>query len=64
MAESLLKWKMRKTGEEPLDDDALKDRSKRVAEQARQTLSKRGLNIWNELKVAYSKGHKREKKGD
>lgn len=64
VAESLLKWKIKKTGEEPLDDDALKDRSKRVAEQARQTLAKRGMNIWKEFKGAYSKSQKKEKKDE
>ena len=64
VAESLLKWKIKKTGKGPLDENALKDRSKRVAERTHQTLAKRGMNIWKEFKVAYSKSREKEKKVD
>ena len=60
LTESLLRWKYRKEGKEIPADQNLGDQSRLIMEQAHKTLSKRGKNIWNELKKAYRKREAKE----
>jgi len=64
LTESLLKWKYKKEGKEIPEDQNLKDQSRLIMEQAHKTISKRGKNIWNELKKAYGKKETKEEPGD
>lgn len=61
LTESILRWKYKKEGKEiPVDQD-LEGQSRLILDQAHKTISKRGKNIWNELKKAYQKkGAKKE----
>jgi hypothetical protein len=55
LTESILRWKYKKEGKEiPVDQD-LEGQSRLILDQAHKTISKRGKNIWNELKKAYQK---------
>jgi hypothetical protein len=53
LAESLLKWKHRKEGKEPPEEERVRRDSERVAERANRVLSERGKRVWEELKKAY-----------
>jgi len=64
VTESILRWKYRKEGKEIPDDQNLEQQSRLIADQTHQTLSRRGKNIWNELKNAYRKGQSKEDERD
>lgn len=64
LAESLLRWKYKKEGKEIPEDQNLEDQSRLIMEQAHKTISKRGKNIWNELKKAYGKKESKEEQDD
>ena len=55
LAETILRWKYKKEGKKIPADQDLEGRSRLILEQAHKTISKRGKNIWNELKKAYQK---------
>lgn len=60
VAESLLRWKYKKEkGKIPHDEDIVQ-KSKVIADQAHEIITKRGKNIWKEFKKAYHKGQKKE----
>jgi hypothetical protein len=58
LTESLLRWKYKKEGKEIPADQNIESQSRQIMNEAHKTLSKRGKNIWNELRKAY------QKKGD
>ena len=64
LAESLLRWKYKKEGKEIPADQNLEDQSRLIMEEAHKTISKRGKNIWNELKKVYRKRETEEEQGD
>ena len=64
VAGSILRWRYKKEGKKIPDDKKMEQKSKEVAEQAHQIISRRGKNIWTELKNAYHKGRNREGQGD
>jgi hypothetical protein len=59
LTESILRWRYKKEGKQIPADQDLEGRSRLILDQAHKTISKRGKNIWNELKKAYQ--NKREK---
>ena len=64
VTESILRWRYKKEGKKIPEDQNIESQSRVIAEQAHQILSKRGKNIWNELKSVYRKGQKREDSKD
>ena len=60
LTESFLRWKYKKEGKEIPAEQDLEDRSRLIIEQAHKTISKRGKNIWNELKKAYQNTRAKE----
>lgn len=61
LTESILRWKYKKEGKDIPPDQNLEGQSRMILEQAHKTISKRGKNIWNELKRVYrKKGTKEE----
>lgn len=61
---SILRWKYRKEGKEMPNNQDLDKKSQKITDQAHQIISRRGKNVWNELKKAYSEMHKKEGDGD
>ena len=57
VARSVLRWKYRREGRAVPLADQLDHESRRVADRARQVLSRRGKTVLEELKKAYRKGH-------
>ena len=55
LAESLLRWKYKKEKETAPHDEDLERHSQLIADQANEIISRRGKNIWNELKKTYHK---------
>jgi hypothetical protein len=55
LAESLLRWKYKKEEEPAPHDEDLERHSRLIADQAHEIISRRGKNIWNELKKTYLK---------
>lgn len=55
ITESLLRWKYKKEGKKIPANQNFESQSRHIMEQAHKTISKRGKNIWNELKKAYQK---------
>ena len=53
LTESILKWKYKKEGKNIPAEQDLENQSRMILEQAHKTISKRGKNIWNELRKAY-----------
>ena len=64
IARSILRWKYKKEGAAPPQDDVLENRSRLVAEKARRVFSKRGRNVWNEFKKVYTKSRAKEDPGE
>ena len=61
VTESILRWKFKKEGKELPDSKDLEEQSRMIMEQAHRTLSKRGKNVWDEIKKAYkNKGPKED----
>ena len=58
IAEGLLRWRYKKEGNLVPENPILKKQSERLVQEARQIMSKRAKNIWEELKEAYRKGRK------
>jgi len=58
--ETLLRWRYKKEGKEIMDHHNLELQSQLITDQAHQIITRRGKNIWNELKKVYRKGHKKE----
>lgn len=61
---SVLRWKYKKEGKKIPTDQELEHQSQLIADQARKIISKRGKNIWNELKKAYKERQKKEDQSD
>ena len=61
VTESILRWKYKKEGKELPGNKNLETQSRIIVEQAHRTLSKRGKNVWDEIKKAYQK---KKPKGD
>jgi hypothetical protein len=55
LTESILRWKYKKEGKEIPAHQDLEGQSRLILNQAHKTISRRGKNIWNELKKAYQK---------
>jgi hypothetical protein len=53
MAKSLIMWKYRKNKIPVPEDTNLEKESQRVADKAHEIISKRGKNVWNEIKQIY-----------
>jgi len=64
VTESVLRWKVKKEGGKMPDDQNIRRQSEVIADQAHQIISKRGKNIWNQLKGVYRKEQKEESSGD
>ena len=64
VAESLLRWKYKKEKAKIPDDEEIVQKSKVIADQAHEIITKRGKNIWKEFKKAYHKGQKKEGSSD
>ena len=60
LTESILRWKYKKEGKEIPADQDLEGQSRLILDQAHSTISKRGKNIWNELKKAYQNKRPKE----
>jgi len=58
--ETLLRWRYKKEGKKIFDNRDLELQSQVITDQAHQIITRRGKNIWNELKKIYEKGHKKE----
>ena len=58
VAESILRWKVKKEGGKMPDDQHIQRQSTVIADQAHRIISKRGRNIWNQLKGVYRKEQK------
>ncbi|MFH1350913.1 MAG: hypothetical protein ABII26_08230 [Pseudomonadota bacterium] len=63
VAKSLLRWKYKKEGKRIPNDQEIDVHSKMLTEQAHEIISRRGKNIWNELKKAVHKGKEKEDSG-
>ena len=61
VAESILRWKYKKEGKRIPEDGDLHSQSRVVADKAHRVLSRRGKNIWKELKKTYRKNKEDEK---
>jgi Flp pilus assembly protein TadB len=61
---SLLRWKYKKEGKKIPNNQELEQQSQLITDQARKIISKRGKNIWNELKRAYKERQKKEGHSD
>lgn len=55
VTESILRWKYKKEGKEIPEEGDLHAQSRVVADKAHKIISRRGKNIWKELKKAYQK---------
>ena len=60
-AESILRWKYKKEGKSIPEDEDLNSQSRVVADKAHRVLSRRGKNIWKELKKTYRKNKEDDK---
>ena len=58
--ETLLRWKYKKEGKKIFDNQNIEQQSQIITDQANQIITRRGKNIWKELKKVYEKGHKKE----
>ena len=56
LARSILAWKYKREGRPLPGDRQLERESREAAGQAREVITKRGRNVWNEFKKAYRKG--------
>ena len=61
---SLLRWKYKKEGKKIPNNQELEQQSQLITDQAHKIISKRGKNIWNELKRAYKERQKKEGHSD
>lgn len=61
---SILRWKYKKEGKKIPNNQELEQQSQLIADQAHKIISKRGKNIWNELKKAYKERQKKEGHSD
>ncbi|MGD8226498.1 MAG: hypothetical protein PVI20_01885 [Desulfobacteraceae bacterium] len=58
VTQSILRWKYKKDGKQAPEDPELKSQSQSLTDQAHQIISRRGKNIWKELKKVYRKKEK------
>ncbi len=61
---SLLRWKYKKEGKKIPNNQELEQQSQLITDQAHKIISKRGKNVWNELKKAYKERQKKEGHSD
>jgi len=61
---SILRWKYKKEGKKIPNNQELEQQSRLITDQANKIISKRGKNIWNELKQAYKERQKKEDRSD
>jgi hypothetical protein len=59
LTRSLLRWKYKKVGNQIPVDHQLEKEARETADRMRQVISKRGKNIWNELKKSYVKDNEK-----
>jgi hypothetical protein len=59
LTRSLLRWKYKKVGNQIPMDHQLEKEAREAADRMRQVISKRGKNVWNELKKSYVKDNKK-----
>ena len=64
VAASILRWKHKREGKEIPDEGDLESQSRQITDQANRIISRRGKNIWNELKKAYRDGKGKEEDRD
>ena len=57
--ETLLRWRYKKGGKKVLGNKNLELRSQIITDQAHEIITRRGKNIWKELKKVYEKGHRK-----
>jgi hypothetical protein len=55
VTESILRWKYKKQGKPVPQNPELQRRSRAIADQANQIISRRGKTVWKELKKAVLK---------
>jgi hypothetical protein len=61
---SILRWKYKKEGKKIPNNQELEQQSQLITDQAHKIISKRGKNVWNELKKAYKERQKKEGHSD
>ena len=59
LTRSFLRWKYKKVGNQIPVDHQLEKEAREAADRMRQVISKRGKNVWNELKKSYVKESKK-----
>ena len=59
LTRTLLRWKCKKVGNQIPMDHQLEKEAREAADRMRQVISKRGRNVWNELKKSYVKDNKK-----
>jgi hypothetical protein len=59
LTRSLLRWKYKKVGNQIPMDRQLEKEAREAADRMRQVISRRGKNVWNELKKSYVKENKK-----
>jgi hypothetical protein len=59
LTRALLRWKYKKVGNQIPVDHRLEKEARETADRMRQVISKRGKNIWNELKKSYVKDNEK-----
>lgn len=59
LTRSLLRWKYKKVGNQIPVDHQLEKEARQAADRMRQVISKRGKNVWNELKKSYVKDNEK-----
>jgi hypothetical protein len=59
LTRSLLRWKYKKVGNQIPVDRQLEKEAREAADRMRQVISRRGKNVWNELKKSYVKENKK-----
>ncbi len=59
LTRSLLRWRYKKGGNQIPADHQLEKEAREAADRMRQVISKRGKNVWNELKKGTVKDNKK-----
>jgi hypothetical protein len=61
VTESILRWKYKKEGKKIPEEGDLQTQSRIVADKAHEIISRRGKNIWKEIKKTYQKPREEDK---
>lgn len=50
LTETLLRWRYKREGKAPPDEEQLKTQSRAITDQVHEIILRRGKNIWKEIK--------------